>query len=404
MTKESTRVLLIEDDEIVAHFLQSLIQEHDDAFKTSHAASLADGLVRLSEFHPHVILLDLNLPDSLGLDTLVAVMAAEPNAAIIIMTGTNDEEMAATALQQGAQDYLIKGQASNLLIIKSIRYALERKQFHDQLQLSHSKMLQSEKMASIGQLAAGVAHEINNPIGFISSNLTSLDKYIKRLLDYIQSQDKALACHQDTELIAEIAGQRKKMQLDLIQEDILDLITECLTGTEKVKEIVQGLRSFSRTDQYRHEHAAINDILEDTIKVVWNELKYKATIHRDLGPLPLLRCYPHQLGQVIMNLLVNAAQSIEKHGEITIKTAGTDDEVTIIISDTGKGIDPSKIKYIFDPFFTTKPVGEGTGLGLSIVYDIITNKHAGHIDVASQLGQGTTFTITLPVEQGEDRD
>jgi signal transduction histidine kinase len=404
MTQTSSRILLIEDDDIVAHFMISLLQEYGDDFHISHAATLADGVAKLAEFLPQVILLDLNLPDSAGLATLQAFMATNTKAAIIIMTGTNDEEMAIAALQQGAQDYLIKGQANNLLIVKSIRYAMERKQFHDQLQLSQSKMLQSEKMASIGQLAAGVAHEINNPMGFITSNLNSLAKYLERLLEFLQLQHTALASHPDQALLADLTNQRRKLKIDLISEDIKDLIAESLRGSEKVQEIVQGLRSFSRTDQSRHEQANINDVLEDTLKVVWNELKYKATINKDMGPLPLIRCFPHQLGQVFMNLLVNAAQAIEQQGEITIQTSGTVDQVVIKISDTGCGIAASKIKQIFDPFFTTKPVGEGTGLGLSIVYDIITHKHGGLIEVTSTEGKGTTFTITLPVEQGDKRD
>ncbi len=404
MTEANTRVLLIEDDKVVATFLENLLQEQDNSFEISHTTTLTDGLAKLAEFKPHVILLDLNLPDSMGLETLATVLDTETPAAIIIMTGTNDEEMAASALQQGAQDYLIKGQGSNLLIIKSIRYALERKQFHDQLQLTQSKMLQSEKMASVGQLAAGVAHEINNPMGFITSNLNSLEKYLGRLLEFIEIQDKALESHVDQDLIADLANQRRKLKIDLIKEDITDLINECLHGGEKVKEIVQGLRSFSRTDQYRHEQANINSVIEDTIKVVWNELKYKATLNKNFGELPLVRCYPHQLGQVLMNLLVNAAQAIENQGEISIETSATDDEVTIKISDTGSGIAPDKVAQIFDPFFTTKPVGEGTGLGLSIVYDIITHKHGGNIDVQSQEGQGTTFTLTLPVETESSDD
>ncbi|MBU0682441.1 MAG: response regulator [Proteobacteria bacterium] len=404
MTQAKTRILLIEDDDLLAHFVVNLLEEYADDFQIAHAADLADGMAKLSELQPEVLLLDLNLPDSSGLDTLKTVVASGANTAIIIMTGTNDEAIATSALQHGAQDYLIKGQGSNLLIIKSIRYALERKQFHDQLQLSQSKMLQSEKMASIGQLAAGVAHEINNPMGFITSNLNSLAKYLARLLEFLQLQHTALASHPDQTLLADLADQRRKLKIDLISADIKELIAESLIGSEKVQEIVQGLRSFSRTDQSRHEQANINDIIEDTLKVVWNELKYKTTITKDMGPLPLVHCFPHQLGQVFMNLLVNAAQAIDQQGKITIQTKGTAGQVVIKISDTGCGIAPSKIKQIFDPFFTTKPVGEGTGLGLSIVYDIITHKHGGHIEVTSTVGKGTTFTITLPVEQGDNRD
>ncbi len=399
----STAILLIEDEDIVATYLESLLTENGD-YIIKRAACLEDARSQLAANDYQVILLDLNLPDSEGLQTLKAVLATKTTAAIIIMTGTNDEDLAAKALQQGAQDYLIKGQSNNMLIIKSIRYALERKQFHDQLQLNHSQMLQSEKMASIGQLAAGVAHEINNPMGFITSNLHSLDKYISRLTDFMDLQAAALASHPDQNLQTELADQRRKMKIDYIKEDLQDLINESLNGGQRVIEIVQGLRSFSRTDHGQYEKASINEIISDTIKIVWNELKYKTSLHQDFGDLPLVPCFPHQLGQVIMNLLVNAAQAIADQGEIRVKTTVANDKVTIAIADTGSGIAPDKVSQIFDPFFTTKEVGKGTGLGLSIAYDIITNKHHGTIDVASEVGKGTTFTITLPVSQEAAHD
>ncbi len=396
-------LLLVEDEDTIAVFIKALLEENGD-FLIQRAACLEEAQKTLRQVEPEVILLDLNLPDSIGLDTLQAMLATKTTAAIIIMTGSNDEELAAKALQQGAQDYLIKGQSNNMLIIKSIRYALERKQFHHQLLLSQSQMLQSEKMASIGQLAAGVAHEINNPMGFITSNLHTLQRYLDRLTDFMALQASALATHPDQKLQTEIAGQRKRMQIDHIKEDLQDLINESLSGGQRVSEIVQGLRSFSRTDQQQHEKASINDIISDTIKIVWNELKYKATLAEDFGDLPLVPCFPHQLGQVIMNLLVNGAQAIDQQGEITIRTSHQDDRVTIAISDTGSGIAPDKLTKIFDPFYTTKKIDKGTGLGLSIAYDIITNKHQGTIDVQSEVGMGTTFTITLPILQEEDND
>ncbi len=397
-TSSPISLLIVEDEDTVAEFLQALLEENSD-YLIQRVDCMDDTLKHLRMNQPDVILLDLNLPDSMGQDTLQAVLATDTKAAIIIMTGTDDEDMAAKALQLGAQDYLIKGQSTNMLIFKSIRYALERKQFHDQLHRSHSQMLQSEKMASIGQLAAGVAHEINNPMGFITSNLHSLQKYISRLTDFMDIQTSALASHPDEKLQAEVAAQRKKMKIDYIKEDLKDLIDESLNGGQRVIEIVQGLRSFSRTDQQKYEKTSINDIITDTVKIVWNELKYKTTLHQNLADLPMVTCFPHQLGQVIMNLLVNAAQAIDEHGEITITTSGNEDHVHIAISDTGSGIPADKLSNIFDPFFTTKEVGKGTGLGLSIAYDIITNKHHGTIDVQSEVGKGTTFTITLPVHE-----
>ncbi len=273
--------------------------------------------------------------------------------------------------------------------------------YHD-LQFTHSQMLQSEKLASIGQLAAGVAHEINNPMGFITSNLGTLDKYAARLIGFIQSQSELIASIRDTGSQDEIQAKRKDLKIDYIFEDMAALIAESQEGASRIKNIVQSLKSFSRVDQTKKSMADLNECLETTLTVVWNELKYKCTVSKEFGELPKTMCFPQQLNQVFVNLLVNAAQSIEHMGEITIKTWHGGPFNYIWIEDTGCGIPADKVGKIFDPFFTTKDVGKGTGLGLSIVYDII-KKHNGNITVDSEVGKGTIFVIRLPViGEGEE--
>lgn len=267
----------------------------------------------------------------------------------------------------------------------------------EKLKASQSQLLQQEKMASIGQLAAGVAHEINNPVGFVTSNLSSLEKYAKRLTEFSKVQSNILTKLKDVSVAEELKAQRKKLKIDFILEDIKDLVSESLNGVDRVKKIVSNLKNFSRVDQAEHLCTDINECIDETLEIVWNELKYKTTVTKDYGKLPQTKCYPQQLNQVFMNLLVNAAQSIEKQGEITIKTWAENDSIFITISDTGSGIPKENLTRLFEPFFTTKEVGKGTGLGLSIVYDIITKKHAGEITVESEEGKGTTFTIQLPV-------
>jgi two-component system NtrC family sensor kinase len=182
-----------------------------------------------------------------------------------------------------------------------------------------------------------------------------------------------------------------------IMEDVDSLLLESKDGTRRIQEIVQSLRSFSRIDDAGDlKEVNLNDCIESTLKIVWNELKYKCVVHRRLGDLPMLRCNPGHLNQVLMNLLVNAAQAMERQGEVIIETQATPEQVVIRISDTGSGIPPDVLPHIFNPFFTTKPVGQGTGLGLSISYNII-QKHNGTLDVQSSVGQGTTFTISLPL-------
>jgi len=250
-------------------------------------------------------------------------------------------------------------------------------------------------MASIGQLAAGVAHEINNPTGFIMSNLGSLQKYVDKLVEFIRTQDEALKALPAEDMIA-VDQQRKTLKVDYITDDLKNLVKESLDGADRIKKIVQDLKSFSRVDESEMKMADINSGIESTINIVWNELKYKATLKKEYGDIPQTKCNPGQLNQVFMNMLVNAAHAIDKQGEIRIRTWTENDTIKVSIADTGSGIPKDKINRIFEPFFTTKEVGKGTGLGLSIAYDIV-KKHNGEIAVESEVGRGTTFTVTVPI-------
>ncbi len=274
--------------------------------------------------------------------------------------------------------------------------SISEQKANEELKETQAQMLQQEKMASIGQLAAGVAHEINNPTGFIMSNLGSLGKYTERLIALIQELTEAIAAFCPAETQKKLAETRKRLKIDHILSDVPSLIAESIEGAERVKKIVQDLKCFSRVDDAQFKPTSLAECLDSTINIVWNELKYKASLAKDYGDLPLVGCYPQQLNQVFMNLLVNAAHAIEKEGEIGIRTWCDRDNAFVSISDTGCGI-PEEIRpMIFDPFFTTKDVGTGTGLGLSISYDIV-KRHGGDISVTSIVGSGTTFTIRLPL-------
>lgn len=269
---------------------------------------------------------------------------------------------------------------------------------YQQLKATQSQILQQEKMASVGQLAAGVAHEINNPMGFITSNLSSLKRYQDKLATYIEQLEGWLQGEGSEEILAQLKEFKKKQKIAYVLEDINDLIEESNEGAVRVRDIVQNLKSFSRVDQTEFTLADINECLESTLAIAMNEIKYKATVEKDFAELPQLPCYPQQLNQVFLNILVNAAQAIEEQGEIKITTRSEADKVVIAISDNGPGI-PDEIKErIFEPFFTTKEVGKGTGLGMSISFDII-KEHQGQIRIESEQGQGTTFIIELPLER-----
>ena len=271
---------------------------------------------------------------------------------------------------------------------------------YKELQATQAQVLHNEKMASIGQLAAGVAHEINNPIGFVSSNLGTLGKYLERLTGFMTSQARIVEDAASPEAQQELATLRQSLKIDRIIPDIGKLISESLDGANRVHKIVQDLNTFSRVDQGNSKVTDLVACLESAITIVWNELKYKATLKRNYGNIPPINCYPQQLNQVFMNLLVNAGHSIESQGLITITTWSDNETANVSIGDTGCGIAPEHLNRIFEPFFTTKEVGKGTGLGLSISYDII-QKHHGEITVESTVGAGTTFTVKLPLGNAE---
>jgi len=267
------------------------------------------------------------------------------------------------------------------------------------LEETHVQLLQSEKLASIGQLAAGVAHEINNPVGFISANLNTLKTWVRSLLDVIAAHEAALPQLEPAQRDA-LAAMGRAADLDYVRDEIATLIDESIDGALRVRRIVQDLRDFSRPGSGEWCVADIHAGLESTLNVVHNELKYKADIVREYGDLPPVECLPSQLNQVFMNLLVNAAHAIPERGVITIRTSSDDEHVSIAISDTGTGMTPDIVRRIFDPFFTTKPVGQGTGLGLSVSHGIV-ERHRGAIDVTSEPGRGTTFRIRLPIRRAE---
>lgn len=267
---------------------------------------------------------------------------------------------------------------------------------YEDLKTTHHRLVQQEKMASIGQLAAGVAHEINNPMGFISSNLETLGKYAERLRQFMAVQDEVLKGVSDPEATGMLAEARKRLKIDYLLGDIPALVAESNDGAVRVRSIVQNLKGFSRTDLAEMEPANINDCLERAISIAWNELKYKVTLERDFAELPTVNCYPQQLGQVFLNFLVNASHAIEQHGVIKVATRVEEGNVAVSVTDTGCGIPEKNMDRIFEPFFTTKEIGTGTGLGLAISYEIVQT-HGGTIDVVSEVGRGTTFTVRLPI-------
>ena len=282
----------------------------------------------------------------------------------------------------------IDGDTYYLLTISDIN---ERKHSQKALSALNQQLINAEKLASIGQLSAGIAHEINNPVGFIQSNLSVLKDYITPLLGYIKLTDKTTQSEKAKSLYAE-------EDLDYIIEDVEPLITSSLDGTARISEIVKDLGIYTHADGKKPEPICIDTLIEQSLTLVANELKYKVDIVKSLHANQQVMGFPQKLLQVFINMLVNASHAIENTGQISITSNMNNDEITIEFEDNGSGISQSHLKTIFDPFFTTKPVGKGTGLGLHIVRSII-DEHDGHIEVSSRLGKGSKFSIHLPVHQ-----
>lgn len=563
-SRPKIKILLIEDDLIDRQMVKRTLMKPSQTaaeFDIECAGSLAESFEQLSKNNFDVILLDLGLPDSNGLETVDRVAKEKPRIPIIVLTGLDDNETGFTAIKKGAADYLVKGITVEYQLMKSILYAIERKRveaalqesqmqlaaaqrlaklgswqydaatqkttwseemFHihgldpragipslkklsdmvhpedrelwgktiekalnsasaeeiefriirqdgqcrwliarqatsgplgsncyygtltditerkkteedlrksekvakmayEQLEIANrelkemqSQIVQNEKLASIGQLAAGVAHEMNTPVGFVASNFQTLESYVKKfrtLMEMYEDIVKQIEISDKLQLLKKaeaIAQAYQTMKMDFILKDIQGLFSESREGLERVTDIIQNLRDFSRIDQAENiGEYNINDGINATLSVARNEIKYDAEVKTEFSEVPTIFCNSGQINQVLLNIILNAVQAIksegdEKKGIITIKTYAVDNNVFCQISDNGPGIAPETIKKIFDPFFTTKPVGKGTGLGLSISYDIIVNKHNGKILVDSTAGKGATFTIILPIKTKQE--
>ena len=285
-----------------------------------------------------------------------------------------------------------------------MKEAQELDRLRTQLGDMQTQLIQSGKMAALGALTCGVAHELNNPIGFVKNNTMMLEEYLqvlvpvlREVLDWTQGPEG-----NDSSLRKRIALASGGEALTPILDDIEPLLTDTRDGARRVEEIVGGLRSFARTDTPEGEPFDLNQCVRDTLKVAWNELKYKANVIQELGKIPPLQGRPGEINQVILNLLVNAAQALNGHGEIRIETRLMGSEVRLKVADDGSGIPEEHLERIFEPFFTTKPVGKGTGLGLSISRDIVL-AHGGRIEAQSRLGEGSTLSVFLPLPPGEDQ-
>ncbi|HEX7722508.1 MAG TPA: ATP-binding protein [Pyrinomonadaceae bacterium] len=406
------RLLIVDDEEPVRNLFAAYLQE---TYTCETAGDAQEALDMLAREPFALVLSDMQMPGLGGIELLRKIVEHYPETAVIMISGVDRTQRVIDAIRVGASDYLLKPCELDVLAF-SIERALERRlllrnarRYKKDLELRNAElaqqkgelvrlqaqMVQSAKMASLGLLAAGVAHELNNPAGFIYSNVDVLRQHVERLKRCLFAYDEMTLPNQDADRIAQI---KTEIDYDNIVDDLGSILSDCHLGAERIRDVVQNLRLFSRLDESEIKQVDLNEGIEATVRLLSRYYKSgRITLDRNYGELPLVNCYAAQLNQVWMNLLVNAAQAIEDDGTVRIQTASNGKTVSVSVTDSGKGISPENLKKIFDPFFTTKPVGEGTGLGLSISHGIV-EKHRGTIAVDNIPGGGATFTITLPVD------
>jgi signal transduction histidine kinase len=346
--------------------------------------------------------LDITIPVK-GKDELAAVSTAF-NAMIENLKEASERrdlfELKLKELNQTLEDRVEK--RTKIIIDKNSKL----EQVNQEIKDTQAKLLQSDKMASVGVLAAGVAHEINNPMSFVISNIKTLDDYFQDIqqliLAYNQISDSDLTDVQAQ--LEAIEKLKKDIGLESILEDLPGLIADTKEGTGRVKDIVKGLKDVSHVDNHdSYTPCNINDCITNTLRVANNELKYHCKVVTDLKNIPDIYCAQNQIKQVFLNLIINASHAIKEKGIIEIRSHATNEHIKVQIKDNGSGISKEQMSKVFDPFYTTKPVGEGTGLGLSISYGII-EEHKGEITVKSQVGKGTIFTILLPLNKEKQKE
>ncbi len=396
-TSKPTARLLVVDDEVPS--MQALCETlKDHGFETVGLSSGSDALAELRQSEFDLVLSDLMMPGMDGIELLRQALAANPNLVGIIMTGQGTIHSAVDAMKTGAFDYILKPFKLNAIlpvlaramVVRQIRMenmalqeglrkrTAELENINRELRETQSQLVQAAKMASLGQLVAGVAHEINNPLAYVMSH----QQTIQRNLDDVKAELEQRLTD----------GARAKL------DKLLQRLVDSRAGLERIEDLVGKLRTFSRLDEGEFKQVNVGENIDAVIALLQHKLKNRIVVNRNFNGGRCLKCYPGPLNQVIMNVISNAIDAIDGPGEINITTNQTASDFLISIADTGRGISEADRLHIFEPFFTTKPVGGGTGLGLSISYGIV-KRHNGSLEVHSEVGKGTEMIIRIPVDQ-----
>src|SRR6201988_684884 len=415
INRAEQRILIVDDEAIIRAMFSTFLEEK---YECDTAASCDEALAYLANDTYALVMSDIQMPGRNGVELLREIRHRYPDTAVIMVSGIDRPQRIRDALHIGAVDYLTKPCELDVLGF-SVDRALERRELmltarcyradlerqnlelaarKVQLERLQAKIIHSEKMAGLGQLAAGVAHELNNPAEFIYGNMDLIRGYLGRLELMLSIYDRVNLPATEA---AELAVTKKEIGYGSLLPGLRSMIADCVEGASPIRDVVKNLRLFSRLDVGEFKEIDLHENIDSTIRLL-SGYYGSGRIHLvpEYGELPLVNCYAGQLNQVWTNLLVNAAQAIKQNGEVKISSKVVGESAVVTISDTGSGIEPEHLRRIFDPFFTTKPVGEGTGLGLSISYGII-EKHGGTIEAESVLGVGTTFRVSIPIESQE---
>jgi len=405
------RILIVDDESMIRDLFSAWLSE---SFECHTAASADEALAILAGETYALVISDMIMPGRNGIELLREIKSRYPETAVIMISGVDRPQRVRDALRVGAFDYLIKPCELDVLTL-SVERALERRALQrtatgykshlesqnillanskTELERLQAQLVHTEKMASLGQLSAGIAHELNNPAGFVYGNMGVLGDYLTDLGRLFKAYDRVVLPDEAASLIDSL---KTEINYENLLGDLSSIISDCREGAQRICDVVKNLRLFSRLDEADLKQVDIQEGIDSTIRLL--SRYYSAggiALRRDYADLPPVNCYAGQLNQVWMNLLSNAAQAVSGPGEVTISTRIDGEWVSVAISDTGAGIPEEQLSRIFEPFFTTKPVGEGTGLGLSISYGII-QRHGGAITVSSEVGSGTTFTVRIPI-------
>ncbi|HEX9630156.1 MAG TPA: ATP-binding protein [Pyrinomonadaceae bacterium] len=405
------RILIVDDEESVRNMFAEWLSE---SYECRTAASADEALEYLARERCALVISDMMMPGRNGVELLREVTTRYPDTAFIMVSGVDRPQRVRDALRVGAFDYLIKPCELDVLTV-SVERALEHRALQRtariyktdlekqnielakrkaELERLQAQLVQNEKMASLGQLAAGVAHELNNPAGFIYGNMDILAGYLRNLETLFDAWDSVVLSAEQASLLNQI---KTRINYATLRGELNSILADCREGAERICDVVKNLRLFSRLDEAEFKSVDVNEGISSTLRLL--SRYYGAgsiSLEKHYGTLPLVDCYASQLNQVWMNLLVNAAQAVGDNGKVTVETKLKGDNIVVVIADNGAGIPAELLSKIFDPFFTTKPVGDGTGLGLSTSYGIV-ERHGGSISVQSKLNQGTTFTVRIPI-------